>query len=240
MNLDFDIHCHILPGIDDGSKDIEMSMSMIDEAYRQGVRYMIATPHYYPGYKNCDMSKVKSVYEDMRERVISKYSDFNLYLGNEIYYKAEVPKLLADGKINTMAGSRYVLLEFNVAKDYKDILYGVRNITRAGYYPILAHIERYNALWKRTDLVAELVETGAYMQINCENFTKKLFDSDRKYCVELIKSGLVHFLGTDCHNLTDRKPNIELANNYLKSKVDSKILSRISSNPQRILENKFI
>lgn len=239
MDFNVDVHCHILPGVDDGSKDMDMTLAMIDESYSQGVRTIIATPHYYPGYKNCDMGKVKSIFEETKELAEAKYPDFKLYLGNEIYYKAEVPKLLAEGKVNTMADSRYVLLEFNINKDYKDILYGVRSLTRAGYYPILAHIERYKALWRQPDLVAELVETGAYMQINCENFTKKLLDWDRKYCVELIRDGLVHFLGTDCHNLTDRKPNGDWTG-YLKGRVDEKILDRIYSNPQKILENKYI
>ena len=236
-----DIHSHILPGIDDGSKSMDMTIQMLMQAYEEGVRYMMATPHFYPGHKNAEQSYVEQVFSEVCEEAERLFPDMTLCLGNEIYYKDEVIELLEKKLIQTMNGTRYVLVEFNVGMEYKKIAQAVRKFTMKGYYPILAHVERYAALYKRVDLVEELIHMGAYIQINAETLMGGVFDGYRKYCMKLIAEGNVHFLGSDCHNTDERRAIMEKAVRILKKKTDRDILEKLLvCNPEKFLKGEFI
>ena len=236
-----DIHSHILPGIDDGSKSMDMTIQMLMQAYEEGVRYMMATPHFYPGHKNAEQSYVELVFLEVCEEAERFFPDMTLCLGNEIYYKDEVIELLEKKQIQTMNGTRYVLVEFNAGMEYKKIAQAVRKFTMKGYYPILAHVERYAALYKRADLVEELIHMGAYIQINAETLMGGVFDGYRKYCMKLIAEGNVHFLGSDCHNTVGRRAIMEKAVRILKKKTDRDILEKLLvSNPEKFLKGEFI
>lgn len=237
----FDIHSHILPGVDDGSKNMEMTLQMADAAYEQGVRNMIATPHYYPGHKNESKKEIEKVYKETVSAISRKYKDFTLLLGNEIYYKAEIIELLKKKEIFTLADTRYILIEFSTTADYRYLYNAVQQCVNNGYYPVLAHIERYQCLYKNEKKVAELINAGAYIQTNAENYRKGLFLPGRNYCMKLVQSGMVHFLGSDCHNMTERKPDFGKAVDYLEQKIDKKALERlVTENPMQLLENKCI
>ena len=236
-----DIHSHILPGVDDGSESMEMSMEMIEQAYTQGVRRMIATPHYYPGHRNPSAEHLLKTAEELRNNIKKMYSDFTLYLGNEIYYRDGVFEKLKNKEIFTLADTRYVLVEFSYTADFNKIYEAVRKFMNHGYYPVIAHIERYGCLQKNEKNVKELVRAGAYMQVNAENFHPGLFVPMRNYCMKLMEQGLVHFIGSDCHNLTDRVPNLMKGISYLDAKVDKEILDSIlGENTDNLLANKCI
>lgn len=237
----FDIHCHIIPGVDDGSKDIEMSKRMLDSSYEQGVRNIITTPHFYPGHRNASPEHVTDAFSRLEAYGKQKYPDLKLYRGNEIYYRDSVAEQLAKGEIKTLAESRYVLVEFAYTVNFKDIKKAVYKLSSNGYYPILAHIERYNCLHNEEKLVDELIHEGAYIQLNGENFHSGLLVTNRSYCVRLIRDGLVHFLGSDMHNMEERKPNLGIAYEYLQRKVGGKILEELLvENPLKILQNKCL
>ena len=237
----WDIHCHIIPGVDDGSRDLEMSKGMLDLSYEQGVRNMIATPHFYPGHRNASPEHVAAAFEELKSYAENKYKDFQLYRGNEIYYSGSLTELIEKGEAHTLANSRYVLLEFSYTVNFKDLKKAVYKASSNGYYPILAHIERYECLHNQMQLVKELVNEGAYIQLNGENFHSGLIVTNRSYCVKLIREGLVHFIASDTHNLKERKPNLGIAYEYLSHKVESEILNEILiENPKRILQNKYL
>lgn len=224
-----DIHSHILPGVDDGSKSMEMSLQMVDLAYSQGVRKMVATPHYYPGHKNCSPETLKAIYDKLCENIKSRHDDFGLYLGQEIYYKDAVVSLLRNQEVLTMAGTRYVLVEFPTGCGM-ELLYGaVRRLTQAGYLPILAHVERYQVLYQQKNGIEQLMNAGALIQVNAENFGRGLFSKEKRFCIQHMKAGNIHFLGSDCHNMAQRKPDMNLALQYASE-------TELIENPQRMLE----
>ena len=169
------------------------------------------------------------------------YSDFTLYHCNEIYYRDGVFEKLKNKEIFTLADTRYVLVEFSYTADFNKIYEAVRKFMNHGYYPVIAHIERYGCLQKNEKNVKELVRAGAYMQVNAENFHPGLFVPMRNYCMKLMEQGLVHFIGSDCHNLTDRVPNLMKGISYLDAKVDKEILDSIlGENTDNLLANKCI
>lgn len=241
MNGYLDIHSHILPGVDDGSKDMDMTMQMIGQAYEEGVRYMVATPHFYPGHRNADFMEIERVFDEVSKVAKEKFPAMELLLGNEIYYKDEAVTLLEQKQIHTLNAGRYVLVEFNVGWEFQKIVMAVRKLTMKGYYPILAHVERYACLYKREDLVEQLIDMGAYIQINAETLLGGIFDGYKKYCMKLMSQGMVHFLGSDSHNTGSRQPVMEQAMKILRKKIEPEILDKVLiSNPEHFLRNEYI
>ena len=236
-----DIHSHILPGVDDGAKDMEMTMEMIDAAYGQGVRVMIATPHYYPGHVRHPKEYVDGIFQETLSAVKEKYEDFTILPGNEIYYREEAVGKLREGRFHTMADTPYVLLEFSPGSHISVLQGAVRKCVACGFYPILAHIERYQSLWKNEKNIRELVRMGAYMQVNAENFSGGLFSAQRRWCLKLAREGLMHFIGSDAHNMQDRSPNLKQAADYLKEKLDEETFRGImSDNPAKLLRGEYL
>jgi len=241
MNGYLDIHSHIIPGVDDGSEDFEMSLKLIEKAYEEGVRYMVATPHFYPGHRNASVERIQDEYSKLAEAIKDKHPDMKLMLGNEIYYKDEVISLIEEKRIFTMNGGNYILVEFNVNLPYKTIYEAIKKFTSNGYYPIMAHIERYSCLHKREDLVDQLISTGAYMQINADTFLGGMFDQYTRFALKLFRNGKVHFLGSDCHDLERRVPVMDKAVEVLKKKVNSEVLEQVLIyNKEKFLANDFI
>lgn len=241
MNGYLDIHSHILPGVDDGSKDMDMTMQMISQAYEEGVRYMVATPHFYPGHRNADFTNIERVFAEVSKKAEEEFPGMELFLGNEIYYKDEVITLLEQKQIHTLNGSRYVLVEFNVGWEFQKIVMAVRKLTMKGYYPILAHVERYACLYKKEDLVERLIDMGAYIQINAETLLGGIFDGYKKYCLKLFANGSVHFLGSDCHNTDNRKAIMAQAVKILEKKIAPEIVEKVLvENPTQFLRGDYI
>lgn len=166
MEKYIDIHSHILPRVDDGSSDMKQTLEMLKIAYRDGVRTVIATPHYKEGRYENRAADLTAVFSNVKEQAKELLPDLKLYLGCEIYYSHESISLLEKGWIPTLAGSKYILVEFSPMKDFKFIKNALQECLFAGYLPILAHVERYQCFQGKTSLVNDLIEMGVYIQIN--------------------------------------------------------------------------
>ena len=142
-----DIHCHILPEVDDGSSSMQESLMMLRMAVGQGIGAVIATPHYSQRYKNVSPERICQLCSMLEAEARSNIApEFKIYSGQEIYSDGVLDKL-GRGELLTLAGSPYVLLEFlpNVAYSY---LYQVlKEMVLSQYHPVLAHVERYGVLW---------------------------------------------------------------------------------------------
>ena len=152
-----DIHAHILPGIDDGSRDWDESRRMLEESYRQGIRYIIATPHYSRRGLNPDIYDLS---EKLKEEARRIAPDFRTGLGQETYYHDGLVENLRDGKALTLEGSQYVLVEFDPQVPYMKMYQAVRKLTMARYIPIIAHVERYACLREDTNMSERLCRAG--------------------------------------------------------------------------------
>lgn len=235
----YDIHTHIVPNVDDGSKSLNETRAMLEIAYQDGIRSIIATPHYILG-RSAGRERIREKYELLKEEAARISDDLYVYLGNELYYSSGILDELQEGNAFTLAESRYVLVEFSVSASFREIKQGILDLMMSGYRPILAHIERYQAL-KEIEVVDELSDTGCYFQINSSSFLGGFMDRRAKYCKKLICSGYVHLIGSDCHNTKERRPMMNQTYQYLCKYVNQERLNEIFfENPQRILENKYI
>lgn len=203
-----DIHTHILYGIDDGAQSFNDSMELIMEEWAQGVRRIIMTPHYGPKFGYPKRQLLETRFTEIQKEVKKCYPDMKLYLGSELYYQRNTIQNLKEGKALTLAGSKYILVEFGVGDPYSHIFQAVQDIIYAGYLPILAHVERYEAVANHLERAKELVKAGAYLQINARSFTGSFLNKKASFCIKLLKAGLVYFVASDCHDLKSRRPDI--------------------------------
>lgn len=230
----FDVHTHIVPGVDDGSDSLEESLEMISQMREQGVLNIVATPHYPDG----KTEKIKDAFDMLKKSVEDKYPDMKLYLGNELLNGPGVIEALKNKTALTIADTKYILVEFLPGDSERKIYNALREYTLAGYIPIVAHVERYEALHKNYDFLDEIINLGAYIQMNTESLVGGLFDRRAAYCRKLLENGYVHFLGSDCHGAERRKPLMKGAIEKLKPEfVNSKLAEKILfENPTKMLE----
>lgn len=231
-----DIHSHILPGVDDGAKDMETTKSMLRLAKKQGIHTIIATPHYKVGQYKVTAKQLEELQRQVQQEADKEGIDIEILLGNELYYSRDICSRLENKKALTLAGSRYVLVEFSPTQPYTEIYQGMRELIQEGYAPILAHIERYDCLHKEKnkDKIQELIRLGVYMQMNVQSLQKR-------YWRKLVKGGYIHFLGSDSHNTKNRSPKMQEGLKQLGRMVTRKQMEKILiENPQCLRENKFI
>ena len=235
----YDIHCHIVPGVDDGSANYEETKKLLRMEYDQGVRNIIATPHFRFRMFETPLSKVREQFKLVQQAAAEIDDDFNIYLGCEFHANMEMVRMLREGEIASMAGSRYVLAEFGGSSEASYIKERLYSLLASGYKPIAAHIERYEATRSDIDFVEELVDMGVCMQINADSITGKDGFFTKRYCNRVMKQDLLHFVGSDCHNSTKRISRIGEAYRVVTAKFGQDYADELFiRNPERILEKK--
>lgn len=237
----FDLHSHFLPGIDDGAKNLEETKKLIDMAYEQGIRHIMATPHYVKEANNYTKEQLIECFEQVKKMEEIRHPDLKLYLGNEIFYTISVVEDLKKGEIQTLNKSRYVLVEFSNYISYRELHQAMRNIILARYTPIIAHMERYECLFKQRERISELKKMGVYFQMNVESVIGGFFDNRARECKRLILEGDIQFLGTDMHDLKYRPPKMKEAMKWIDKKVPDELKRKLLyENPIRILNNEIL
>ena len=208
MQASVDIHCHIMPGVDDGSRDIATSLEMLRIAARNGITDVILTPHHKPMHHNVSPEHNKVYTDKLREAAEQYGIRIRLYPGNEIYYSDETQRELEEGKICTMAGSDYVLVEFHPTNPYRAISNAVYQIQAAGYIPIIAHVERYSDIVSHPAYVQELIDKGCYIQVNASAIMGLYGFGIKWFAKKLLRNRQVHFVATDAHDTNRRAPHL--------------------------------
>ena len=205
-----DIHNHILYGVDDGSKDLDMSLAMLKEEMEQGVTTIYLTPH--QNQQTLTGPLLKERYQSFLEELKEKGIDMDIRLGAEIYYYPGLKQDLLSGKALTMDESKYVLVEFSTRTEtnVSEIVY---ELVMAGFTPIIAHIERYPYL-KKEDYF-DIKEAGGLIQINSSSFSHF---SSRGLIKYLLKNDLVDYVATDAHDNSRRKVDFSFVHSYIKKK----------------------
>lgn len=196
-----DIHSHILPGIDDGSKSFEESMNIIKKAVDANVTDLILTPHYMLGsdYTTNNVAKRKLVTKLKRE-VKKQKLPINLYLGNEVFVENDMHNLKRNGEIATLNNSKYLLFELPLNYKYNGIDDVLFELGCKGYRPIIAHPERYSFLKENPSLITELIDKGALFQSNLGSFLGTYGKKTREIAILFLKHHAITFIGSDIHH----------------------------------------
>lgn len=231
-----DMHCHLIPAVDDGAKNIEEAVRMLKMEYDQGVRTIIVTPHHRRRMFETPLSEVKKQFRFLREVAWEYNNELRLYLGCEFHAETDMVPLLRSGQVLSMAGSRYVLTEFSNGMELFYIRERLYALLSSGYRPIIAHVERYDAMRENVGFIEEMINMGAYVQVNADSLIGKEGFGTRLFCRKLLKNGDIHFVGSDCHGSTDRISRLGEAYSYVAKKMGPDYADEIFiRNPHRIL-----
>jgi len=230
-----DFHTHVLPGIDDGSRGTDMSMQMLETSYNYGIDVMVATPHFYIRHTDVEsfLRHRKDSYRALMHKAKSRNTPIpDIRLGAEVFYFTGISALEDLDKL-CIEGTKYLLLEMpfmewseKVIAEVEKIVYD-RSIT-----PIIAHLDRYLAFQAHNDYVMDLIRLGAVIQMNGD-YVNGLFT--RKNAISLIEDEVVNLLGSDCHNMQKRAPNLDKTFSIIRRKCGQEVLDRIDSCGRRIL-----
>ncbi len=235
MNL-IDIHCHILPKVDDGPDSVEESLKILKDMRRQGIKHVIVTPHYRPEMFEPSMKRVIYSYRHLRD--IAYDMGVSMSLGCEYYRNEQIIEHMDNRKRPVMAGSRYVLIEFSMNDLFPTIRNYVYELITHGYQPIIAHVERYFCCQKM-EKIQELKDMGALVQVNAGSVLGEEGWKLKKFCLDLMKKDLVDFVASDTHNTSDRKLNLKKCASFVTKKMGKQYAERIFfNNPLNILKNR--
>lgn len=229
----FDFHSHFLPFIDDGPKDMEISLKMLGESMRMGVTDIVSTSHCY-AYSSAEAEEllkkrdeaIESVKNAAKERGLSIP---NIYKGTEVHLTCDISQMRAVHRL-CIEGTNYMLLEMPSSKWNDAVVESVYKLSTIGITPIIAHMERN--LIQSEDLLNQLYSLDLLIQINAESFGMA---SVKKYIDTMMKNKMIHIIGTDMHNLENRKPNIDKAQKYIIKRFGADCWTYLMNNAETVL-----
>lgn len=231
----YDIHCHILPGVDDGAKNVDIALALIEKEIEAGVETIILTPHFRKEMFEPDMEDIWNAYDELLYE--TRYKNIRLYLGCEFHANMEMVETLDNDLRPTLADSRYVLTEFAHNSTRAFMKERADALLMSGYRPIIAHIERYRATRKDFDLIEDLIEMGCEVQVNADAIIGRDGLGAQRFCKKLMQEDMLHYVGSDTHNLRGRAPHLGECCEYLKKHMGRLYTSRIMrDNPSKIVE----
>ena len=235
-----DIHNHILPGVDDGAENAKETARMIAMAVNEGMDAVVATSHVEAGMGIGYIQKYARAYDKVRKYIASRDIPLRLYYGQELFYSEGIIEALQREEVLTMNDTNYVLVEFPVFESYQYIERALHRFKNAGYWPILAHVERYRSL-RDMKLIKQLKDQGAYIQVNASAVMGKAGLGTRIYCASLLRKQYVDFIATDAHGCKHRRPLLKDCYTHVEHKYGKEYCRLIMDvNPRKVLEGEKI
>ena len=236
-----DIHIHALSGVDDGASTDNDMYRMIDAAYRSGTREICFTPHFAPEHFGYNGDSISKSFQKASAYINKQYPDMRAYLGNELQYAREFASWIRNGECRTLNNTRYLLLDFPLNEEKETIIRGVRSVLNTGYYPILAHVERYSHLNKDLKFIYEMKRDGVLLQMDSQSLLGGFGVFVKLSSGRILKEGLIDVISSDAHGVEGRAPDMSGAYIYVLRKYGESIAELLfASNASRILKGENI
>lgn len=233
-----DIHSHVIPAVDDGSQDIETSLEMLKIAHEDGVRTLIATPHFYRNRFECSFLDACKKVEALNE--LARENDINIKIlpGQEIFLDKYSSDLYKKGTIGTINKGRYMLVETSlIGSKPKDLMDNIYELKLLDIEPIIAHPERYEFIIEDNTEINDFVKEGCLFQITSTSITGGFGKEVKKTAESLIKNGFCNFIGSDAHTIHRRSPKVREALEEIKS-INKDVYESIDKNSMALLNNE--
>ena len=231
-----DIHNHIVYGVDDGSRNLDESIKMVELYKKAGFDQIIATSHYDKSRYTVDANEIKEKVSIINDEIEKRTLDFKVYPGHEIQVELDMIKKIKSGGLLTLNNSRYVLCELSFVNKptfLKDLFY---NLELEGYVPIIAHVERYPYVENNIEWLEDFIKMGVLIQINYSSI-KSNFEITR----ELLERNMVHIIGTDSHQSEWRNPDIRAYKDEILKIVSEERFEILSTiNPAKVINDEFM
>lgn len=214
-----DVHSHILPGIDDGSSSTEESKSLLGMLAAQGIKTVVATPHFYANHQRVSefIEKRNSAYEKLKSEGLPDAP--RIFLGAEVRYYEGISRMEELSRL-CIENTQFLLIEMPMGRWSEYSVNELITLSCSGYRVLLAHIERYIGD-QRGDTFVTLLDNDILTQVNASFFTNI---TTRSKAIKMLKNGYIHLLGSDCHNLSVRPPHIGDAVRIIEKKMGAHFL----------------
>jgi protein-tyrosine phosphatase len=234
-----DIHCHLLPGLDDGPQDLEDSLSMARIAVADGIQVIVATPHTLNGVYWNHREVILERTRVLREALAEQNIPLILYAGADIHFNADLIRKLEDEEALSINGGKYLLLELpsqSVPLTAKEVFFGLRV---KGYFPIITHLERNLVIQRDLDIVGDWVQHGALIQITANSLTGGFGRRAYDCACRFLERGWVDIIATDAHSAKGRPPvlsqGVQAAGEIISP---AEVLKMVTTFPRLILRNE--
>jgi protein-tyrosine phosphatase len=234
-----DLHCHLLPGVDDGAQDLSTSLMMARAAVAQGITVVACTPHILPGVYRNHGQDIRAATKQLQDALDREEIPLKLVTGADAHMTPNFVAGLRAGQLLTLADSRYVLVEppHHVAPpQLEDFFF---NLVMAGYVPILTHPERLSWIRSRYDTIKKLVQTGAWMQITAGSFTGAFGRTALYWAERLLDEGCVHLIASDAHDAERRPPDLAAGRDCVAKRIGAQEAEHlVFTRPMGILKDE--
>lgn len=233
-----DLHCHILPGIDDGAPDEATALEMARIAAADGIRTIACTPHIYPGLYENDANGIRARVAALQAKLGEAGIDLQLTFGADAHLTPELFERVREGTAPTLHGGRYFLLEPSHHVPPPRFEESVFNFIAAGYIPVVTHPERLTWIEGHYQVFESLFRSGAWMQITAGSLTGRFGDNAQYWAERMLDDGIVHLLATDSHGIKHRPPllaeGVQAAEKWVGAEEARRL---VLDRPQAILDD---
>lgn len=236
-----DLHCHLLPGVDDGSKSMDISLKLANDAVRDGIDYALLTPHHMNG-----------VYLNHKKTVIQQTQEFQVELdrhkiplkvfpGQEVRINGDLLTALdQDDILFADEGGQYLMLEFpddDIPNYTSNMIY---ELMQRGIIPVIVHPERNTKIMKQPDILYDLLNEGCLSQITASSYVGIFGHKVQKFSKQLIQAGQVYIFASDAHNLPNRKYEMRKAFHKLRREFGEDLTNELEENAKSIINGDFV
>ena len=232
-----DLHSHILPELDDGSQSLRESLAMARMAVDSGITAMVATPHCAD-----DRSwETHEAWQLLRQALAENEIPLKLFPGMEIFGTPDTVRMLREGKLFTLNGSRYPLIEFSFRSDGEEETAILRSVCKAGFRPVVAHPERYGYVQHDPCLINRWYRMGCLFQVNRGSLLGRFGSRARETAWELVNRGFATVVASDAHSPRMRTPWMADVQQLLTEEISpqcARVL--LKENPKKILKDEEI
>jgi protein-tyrosine phosphatase len=234
-----DIHCHLLPGVDDGSNSLQQSLEQLRIMSQAGVKKVYITPHFMRNLYHNSNEVIQPVFEELQKEVKHNTIALELELGSELFLDSHSAETVKEENL-TLGNSNYVLFETMLQQIPSDVFRQTYNLQKAGYKLIMAHPERYQDIIKKPDLVEDFLAHDIYLQLNAGSFLGRYGTMVEKTAHGLLQKGQAHFIASDNHG--DQTVSIQKAAYDLVADIFADKIARqlFVENPLRMENNEKI
>jgi protein-tyrosine phosphatase len=234
-----DLHCHLLPGLDDGAQNLQVSLTMARKAVAQGVTVVACTPHILPGVYYNHGPDIRTATKQLQGALDNEGIPLKIVAGADVHMAPNFAAGLRSGELLSIADSRYVLVEppHNVPPPQLEEFFF--NLVAAGYVPVLTHPERLSWVRSRYETIKKLVQSGVWMQVTAGSFTGAFGRTALYWAVRLLDEGCVHLIASDAHDAERRPPDLALGRESVEKRVGAEEAQHlVFTRPMGILKDQ--
>lgn len=233
-----DLHCHLLPGVDDGAPTLDVALAMARCAVADGIEVIACTPHIYPGLYENNRIAIEAATEALRRELEAEAIPLRLVVGADTHLAPDLVSNIRGGLIPTLAGSRYFLLEppHHVAPPRFEG--SVFMLLAAGYVPVITHPERLSWIESNYEIFSRVAKAGAWMQLTAGSITGRFGRRPKYWAERMLDEGLVDIIATDSHHIQKRPPLLAEGRDAAASRVgDEEAWHMVRTRPRGILSD---